>query len=62
MRRGKAAENRWARRERRYGRRRDRRAGRGGVGGLAGRGGLCDDDAHDGGHLEFAEGLVEGTE
>ena len=35
---GKTAENRRARRERRYGRRRERRAGRGGVGYLAGEG------------------------
>ena len=44
------------------------RGGEGYVGGLAGGGGFgdgegCDgDDAHDGGHLEFAEGLIEGTE
>ena len=57
-----AAENRRARRERIYGRRRERRAGRGGVGGLArGGGGFCDGEGCDD-HLEFAEGLVEGTE
>ena len=65
--RGKTAENRRARRERRYGRRRERREGRGRVGGIMGGGsvvggGLNGVDAYDSGNVELAEGIIEGTE